>query len=533
MLDLSIKSVTSTITNEKKAAQFIVKHIVAVEKIDGTKLTLVRNDERFNPKDYTKNWIIAYKNQIIYPTEFSGLEDRNEEIKSSSIGSSQYKFVHDHMKLVHSRTSSIPLNTEFFIEFVQNKPTITRDYAKMHGMFLVGFGSAEYVETLGQLYTSSIQIHDPARLESYREILKLESFPIVFDGNLSSFESIISGCLDKKLKASFVSYSRTTNFTDPMSIVKCVVSSFAALESSLGGQAEGVVISVLDNSTTETQLLKVLAADQHDKAVRSAKKQKYKGTEQEENDYWNEVNNVVDDLLDDVKQASPRDMLADLSSKVYALDVEISHPSKTKINVQEDIMLTAKLRLLETGSHRKQNIAVIPMAAKPFHSGHDSLLKAAEADGNESIIVLVSTGGREEINVGDMVPLWRDYYMPGIRETYGSKVIVKFCSSPMINASEITRNFVKRTGGIVSLYGDPADAEDRVAKIVGKNPELKNNIVAKGIGRNDTGGISGTAMRGFITSGDKKSFISNLPDWIAEEDDEAIWWYLSKNSHRK
>ena len=74
MLDISIKALDKSITSKKKAIDFIKKHVRVVEKIDGTKLTLIRNDEPFDPDDYTKNWIVSYKGRIIYPTEFKGLK---------------------------------------------------------------------------------------------------------------------------------------------------------------------------------------------------------------------------------------------------------------------------------------------------------------------------------------------------------------------------------------------------------------------------------------------------------------------------
>jgi len=73
VLDISIKSVDKAITSKKKASDFVRTPFRVLEKIDGTKLTLIRNDEPFNPEDYTKNWIVSYKGRIIYPTEFISL----------------------------------------------------------------------------------------------------------------------------------------------------------------------------------------------------------------------------------------------------------------------------------------------------------------------------------------------------------------------------------------------------------------------------------------------------------------------------
>jgi hypothetical protein len=534
MLDISLKALEKVITNPKKAADFLRKHVVAVEKIDGTKLTLIRNDAPFDPKDYTKNWIVAYKGSIIYPTEFQGLEKREKDIKTSALGTSQYKFVHDHLRKIHSGTGEVPLNTEFFVEFVQNKPTITRDYARKHGMYLVGFGPTKFAVSRGQLFSSSNFVDSPGQLETYREILQLGSFPVVFDGNLSTRKSILEGCIDPSLKEMFSQGFDTTDFSDPVSIVSLVTSVFSRLESSLGGPAEGVVLQVGDDDMSQKQLLKILAADQHSKEVRGAKRSRSKGTEEEEANYWRSVNELVDGILDELPRGEPSKMLDALSRAVYKIKDIPAHPVKTPINVSEDIFLTAKLRLLGTGTHRANKVAVIPMAAKPFHAGHDSLIKKAVRDGNDSVIVFVSTGGREEISAEDMIPLWRDYYIPGISSQYGDKVVIRFSDSPMREALLVARDLVNRgKKTIVRLYGGidsggEDEAKQRVAAILEKNPDMEGRIIPVGVERSGTGGVSGTAMRGYVSSKDAESFVDNLPDWLGNKEKLGIWRAMSK-----
>lgn len=540
MLDISIKALSKAVTNPKKAADFVRKHIVAVEKVDGTKLTLIRNDQKFDPQDYTKNWIVAYKGNILYPTEFKGLEKREKDIKATALGTSQYKFVHDHLRKVHSGTSEIPPNTEFFVEFVQNKPTITRDYARKHGMYLVGFGPSKFAISRGQLFSSANFVDSPEELDRYREILQLGAFPVVFDGNLSSRESILKGCVDPGLRELFKQEFEATDFSDPMSIVGLAGNVFSQLESSLGGPAEGVVLQVGDEELSEKQLLKVLAADQHSKEARGAKQSRFKGTEDEEAAYWRLVNELVDEILDRLPAGDPSEMLQRLSSEVYRLGDELpTHPVKSTINVQEDVFLTAKLRLLGTGSHRANKVAVIPMAAKPFHAGHDSLIRQAVADGNDSVIVFVSTGGREEVTTEDMIPLWRDYYIPGISSQYGDKVIIRFSDAPMREALLIAKDLVGRgKKTIVRLYGgvDAAgenDAQQRVDSILSKNPEMKGRIIPVAVARAATGGISGTAMRSYLSSGDSKSFMQNLPDWLGKKEKTGVWRAMSSIASSK
>ena len=525
MLDISIKDLRKVITTPKKASDFVRKHITVVEKIDGTKLTLIRNDANFDPKDYAKNWIVAYKGHIIYPTEFGGLSGREEEIRKESIGTAQYKFVHDHLKKVHPETGSIPKGTEFFVEFVQNKPTITRDYAKKHGMYLIGFGSSEHADVRGQLLTSSNFEEDPEKLAVYAETLQLGTFPVVFDGNLSSRAAVEASIKDDGLRELLRLSLADVNFLDPVGVVSGVADAFSKLESSLGGSAEGVVIHV---GGDEGQLLKVLASDQHDKEVRQVKKQRYKGTPEEEELYWKDVNSLVDDILDEIPVDDPEEMMDVLATRVYSMkDLGISHPAKTRLNMQEDLLLTAKLRLFGTGTHRAKKVAIIPMAAKPFHAGHDSLIKAAIDDGNDSVIVLVSTGGREALTFKDMIPMWRDYYVPGIKAQHGNKVVVRFTDAPGRETLLTASDLAKRGQAIVSIYGDEEDAPARAQAVVDKDPSLKGKVVARVVARKTTSGVSGTEMRSHLESGDKSAFVAGLPTWLDTSSKDKIWKNLS------
>jgi hypothetical protein len=227
-------------------------------------------------------------------------------------------------------------------------------------------------------------------------------------------------------------------------------------------------------------------------------------------------------------------MLDSLSRAVYKIKDIPTHPVKTPINVSEDIFLTAKLRLLGTGTHRANKVAVIPMAAKPFHAGHDSLIRKAVRDGNDSIIVFVSTGGREEISAEDMIPLWRDYYIPGISAQYGDKVVIRFSESPMREALLVARDLVNRgKKTIVRLYGGldsggEDEAKQRVAAILEKNPDMEGRIIPVGVERSGTGGVSGTAMRSYVTSKEPESFMNNLPGWLGEKEKRGIWRAMSK-----
>ena len=542
MLDISIESLEKATKSATSAAEFIKKRLKVVEKIDGTKLTLIRNSVEFDPKDYTKNWIVSYKGNVIYPGEIDGLTGRDDEIRRESLGVSQYKFVFDHLRKVHAETAEIPLDTEFFVEFVQHKPTITRDYSERHGMFLVGFGPTEYVESRGQLYASSSFVKDPSRLELYRTILQLRSFPTLFDGSLSSIESIFSDAafIDPLLRSSFKKVFCNVDFSDAHAVIAAAAAGFRNMESHLGGPSEGVVIST---HGPHQRLYKVLAMDQHDKIVRDQKKRRFKGTDDQEKAYWEEINALVDEILDDVLSvsvASQNEMMRRLSDKAYSLssgEFLAYHPVKTLLNRQEDVMLTAKTRIFVLG-HRHKSIAVIPMAAKPFHSGHEALLDAAVADGNELVIVYLSTSGRDEISSSEMVSIWRDNYLPKIQERYGDRVLIRFMvgSSPMYELRMSVTNMVRQSPMTkVRLYGDPHDAFMRVDDIISNEKNsipLGGRVEVRSVDRAATQGVSGTEMRSYLARGRKREFIMRLPRFLTVEDRESIWLHLTNKARK-
>ena len=113
------------------------REFIIEEKFDGTKLTLFRNNEDYDSKDYTKNWIVAYKNSILHPNDFSS--GSSKKAKEQGIGMSQYRLVHEHLKKNNRSLKSIPKNTEFFVEFLMRKATLTRDYDNKHSMILIGY----------------------------------------------------------------------------------------------------------------------------------------------------------------------------------------------------------------------------------------------------------------------------------------------------------------------------------------------------------------------------------------------------------
>ena len=78
MMAIDKENKENEINNEKKALNFVSKKLYVEEKIDGTKLVIVRTDVDDKDKWYN-NWIVAYKGNILYPDEFNYLSDKEKQ----------------------------------------------------------------------------------------------------------------------------------------------------------------------------------------------------------------------------------------------------------------------------------------------------------------------------------------------------------------------------------------------------------------------------------------------------------------------
>jgi len=530
MLDISIKQIHKVVTTTSKASSFIKQYMDIQEKIDGTKLTLIRNKNPYN-KDYTKNWIVSYKNSIIWSSEFAGLKDL-KSVKTKSIGTSQYKFVHDHLKKIHSKTKSIPKGTEFFVEFVQNKKTLTRDYKHKHGLFLVGFGKTNFDINKGTLNSVGANLNTDEKLvNKYAKILNFNIFPILFRGTWKDENSIRTGFKNNELLRLFNKYSKYIDFDDPLSIVNGMSRVCVDFQSVLGGKPEGVVIKTKDG-----KIYKVVQSDQYDKSTRGSKKARYELSREEETQYWKDIKTFTDKIVKKLKlNKSIQDILGDFSKVVYSLkSVPVKHSKKDLINFQDDIFLTGKIDInkkLDLAKVNSKSVALFPMAGRPIHAGHWAVIEKMAKD-NDSVIVFASTKDRVKgsdftITGAQMQDVWIDI----LKKYLPKNVTLKYSNLPVNDIRRELKyydsNISKKTPTL-SVYSDTEDIKKWEVDIKKLAPNLVNRKLAKtvGIPRTSTVNISGTEMRQFLSKNDKESFIKYLPK-ISSADKENYWSILT------
>jgi hypothetical protein len=524
-LDVSIKHLKKEINNDKKALNFVNKRLYVEEKIDGTKLVIIRTDKDDKDKWYN-NWIVAYKGNILYPEEFSYLSDKEKEnIKKSSIGISQYAIVFDRLRSINA--SKIPKNTGFSLEFAQNKETLTRTYNVTQALFLRSYAPVKYYTNKGFVTTSlsGAEVTDKKSVDAMAKMLGVYTFPVWLSGYINSANNFRNAIKNPLLLNIFD--QTTIDYSEPMDIVAKFSNMVIQVESSLGGLPEGVVIT-----TDDGKLYKVTQEDQYSVDVRGAKKDLYRMETEKEKVYQATIREIAKQLISKIDLSQPMNMvLGKYNELVKKVNLDkIKHEKKNNINKLDDLMLTGKFIIQQrtfigTGT---KTLGIVPMAGKPVHAGHWKLIELAAKE-NERVMVYVSEKGRIKpgefpIEGGQMIEVWNDIltkYLP-------DNVSIKFVESPVSNVRYALLDLESdpEDAPTVSIYSDAEDIQNYdLAEFNAKYPGLGSmgKIKLRGVERTSTVDISGTKMRSFLLNNDKTSFFNYLPQPISNEDKEKIW----------
>jgi hypothetical protein len=551
--------------NDRTKAQAFLNdpNIKIVEKIDGTKLTLLRRNNQFNPDDYTKNWYIAYKGNIIYPGEARGLASREEEVRSSSSGTAQYSLIHSHMARVHANTESIPPGTEFFLEFVQRKPTISREYPQKHGIFLTLYGKSRYKATGTHLVTDITPEDGQSSLEAYARLLGVNTYPVLFEGKLSSFDDLRDGIRSRMIQARYTKlFDKLKAAYDdsspdrPLKIVDAVYDMFSDFQTTLStdadvsseGEYPAAEGSVFSTSATGA-LYKALRFDQHDVDHRVSIKKKYRAETQEaEQAYWNGVVAIAMEIAQEhapgqrrnVPEAEFDKVLEDIHQECY-FDSAISnrlgsltHP-KSLMQRQEDLFLTTKsqvMKRLEIGTQSGISIGIFVLAGKPVHEGHWQMISRASRECDEALII-TSTAGRDEIPSGVMIDAWKAVLEPQFHRDYPNATLIITSESPLDIAIDKMRQLKDVVSKFV-FYSDDVDAsgkysQQKMAERI-RDPGAIAKLQQVAVPRSETVQVSGTKMREFITTNDKGSFDRYVPQTLSQEMKDK-YWSIIKGTH--
>lgn len=543
-MDISIKNLKTYIFDPKteslrvsRAKDIVSQKMVVTEKVDGTKLTLVRTTEENNP-DYTKNWIVAYKGSVLHAKEFAHLQGK-EDIESS-VGIGQYALVFNHLKSINHKISQIPKSTEFSVEFAQNKDTLTRTYEKFGGMFLRSYAEVNYRILGGLLHTSikGEEITDYSAVQKMAYVLEISPFPIFYQGTLTREDLLKNPTLAPKLQ--------NVNWEDPLDVVFKFSGAMLSVPSSLGGKTEGVVLKLANG-----QFFKLVQDDQYSAEVRGEKKNLYRLDPETTEVYFQQIRSLIQRVLAQTgtEGKSEEDIISDTNfyitknattlKKFFDELQKITGGKKNLTQIKDDIhetvrLLVSKEKLL--GKNTK-NLGLIPIAGKPLHIGHWKLIEKASQE-NDSVVIYTSTSDRVKkgefpIKGDDFVNFWTDIFLP----TLPKNVRAKFVDSPvraiMHELQWLEQSLVQDKQNVpnVNLYSDKEDVETNFKdEDLKRYPKLlaSGKIKKVGVDRSTTVDISGTKMREFLQNGDWESFFRYLPP-VRNIDKETIWNTLNKH----
>ena len=187
------------------------------------------------------------------------------------------------------------------------------------------------------------------------------------------------------------------------------------------------------------------------------------------------------------------------------------------------------------------------MGAKPFHKGHFELIELAAKE-CDNVIVFGSLADRKvegefPIDGKAYLKFWHDMFIPILPKN----VKFKFSESPISSVYMQLRWFEQSyvqdeiAPPTVRIYSDPEDLKLNWKDEVFMDPKkagcptlfnagkIERNEVARGSKTTD---ISGTKMRKFLETGDKESFLKNLPP-VTDEQKEEIWSTLIQKRAEK
>jgi len=449
------------------------------EKYDGVKLTLIRNSKPYS-KYYVQNWIVAYKGHVIYPNEF--LYATNI---TNSMGASQFKIVHDLLCERNEYLEELPRNTEFQIEFIMNKPTITRNYNIFHSMYLIDCVSIENIEiNFGKV--------------------KTEPMPYTTDATGLN-KKLYAKALGIKVPHVFVNNSKLMDKFDTYELMK---QELLSKESNLGGHIEGVVFESNDRKW------KLVQEDQYDSNTRNKKKNLHryenKGLEL---DYWNEVYSYAEEVVISIftTYSQLSNMLEHLGKIIYhdngiAELPMVKHNKKSLETILDDIHLTAKTILIKNLSGN--NGVLIPGRFQPPTKSHIKIFENALLEYDKVIINIVNNV-RSERNPFTFNEI-SNMIMSCISDNTDKLILQQTRSGNIVN-------MINKSSSNINAVICGTDRYDCYAK------QLTNKGAPKLIEIERKDDISGTKIRSMVRGGNYNSDFLKFMHPELEHQKKCIW----------
>ncbi len=329
-IDISILNANKYLTSQSRKEAFIYDKVKVEEKYDGIKVTIVHIDKT---GDYKQDFIVSYKSNIIYPDEFEYAV--KSKIRPESINNSQFTYIFDILKKCDSK--SLPLNYEFFVEFLMKKPTLQHKYKKI-GAILLAYSPCSYEVKFGRLFTKPKGFYTDSR-ETYAKKLGFDYPRTVFEGNFANFER---GIKSQELNDIFRTYKNLLKIENIDLYIQQISEMFLKMESKYGGKPEGYVL------TYPGFLLKIQQPYQVDPKARAETRSQYQGDPDTENAYWANVRLAALNIIgaSNIK-GSLNEILQKYGEALKKYKLNFTHPKKTQFQIKDDIQGNIKMIVIK------------------------------------------------------------------------------------------------------------------------------------------------------------------------------------------
>jgi hypothetical protein len=176
-------------------------------------------------------------------------------------------------------------------------------------------------------------------------------------------------------------------------------------------------------------------------------------------------------------------------------------------------------------------IGLIPMSAKPYHAGHDGLVRLAC---RECDIVQLFVGITDRKRPGE-IPIYAGM-MREIWSRFIEKTLPGNCNIPIYSGvgqpppvgkmyEFLLQQESQGSDDTFVIYSDDEDIKSYTEEKMKKYfPTLmmSGQLLTRGVKRTETVPVSGTKMRNFIKVGDVKSFTQFLPEKLRQYSDEIF-----------
>jgi len=392
MIDISIKQVDKTV-KPKDFEHFLNTELTIYEKLDGVKITLYLKGDASSTKSIDENWVVSYKGSILTSGEFEHSDGK------SSIGSSQFKYIFDLLK--NMNVDILPKSTQFFCEYLINKPTLMSSYSNLYNLILLSFGKSDFRLKNGKtIFNTKDFIYDEKEREKLALKMQIHTPPVIFKGKLHSFEEMKKGIKYKKLEDIILNLEDDfRNSENDFELYwKVVQNNFLSVESVFGGKPEGFVVYGWGKNPLKFQQTYQLSREERAK-VRARYKH---DSDFLEALYWTNVKKISEKIVKDSGVLDKKlnfgleNVLNIISKMVKKVKPsEIKHEKKNWDTIKDDIFLASKFYFVRNTSEK---FALVTGKFRVFTKKHKELIDDALKKFDGVVINIVNNKSVEIIH---------------------------------------------------------------------------------------------------------------------------------------